>query len=48
LLHSRLPFWCLGVGEGSPVRFRFNIVSGGKESNGVECRAYLDVVWTSD
>jgi hypothetical protein len=48
LMHGGLPFCCLGVGESGPVQFHFATISGGKESNGVKCRARWDVMWTSN
>jgi hypothetical protein len=47
LMRSGLPFWCLGVGESSPVRLRFSTLSGGKENKGVRYRADWYMEWTS-
>jgi hypothetical protein len=46
MLHRGLPFGCMGAVEGSPLRFRFNTVSGQKESNGVRCCARWKVMWS--
>jgi phage head maturation protease len=48
MLHSGLPLGGLGVGQSIPVRFRFNTLKGGKESNGGKGCAGWSVVWTSN